>query len=187
MKKLSSRAGLVVATGGGTIESFHNRKRMESSGSLVHLDADLSTCKERLDGQGRASRPLWKDEASLRSLFERRRPLYESSGARVSSNGKSPDWIAGSILRALFEEHRFSVHLGTVDCPVTGTWQGPQSLAACTRDRRVALITDGTVARLHLERYTDVLKDPRVITLRPGERTKTLNGARAWRGCARAA
>jgi shikimate kinase/3-dehydroquinate synthase len=178
LKKLSGRAMLVVATGGGAIERRLNRERMESSGSLVHLDADLPICKERLNDQERASRPLWKDEESLRSLFERRRNLYGKSGLRVSTDGKTPEQIAGSIMTALFDEHRFSVHLGNADCPVIGTWQGPESLPQSIHDRRVAVITDRTVARLHLDRYRDVLKNPHVITLRPGERTKTLKSAR---------
>jgi 3-dehydroquinate synthetase len=52
---------------------------------------------------------------------------------------------------------------------VLGDWAG---------GRRAVLLCDRNLARLHLERYQEVLNDPLVIVLPPGEGSKTLNGAR---------
>lgn len=63
----------VIATGGGAYILEENRDRMEAAGLTVWLDAPLATVLSRTQASGR---PLWGDEAQVRALAEKRRPLY---------------------------------------------------------------------------------------------------------------
>lgn len=178
LRKLARRKKIVVATGGGVPEKSENRELMKRSGKIVHLAAELESCAARLGATARASRPLWQDEKALRELFARRKKLYAENDLTQRVDGATPDAIAEAIVAGLLGEQRFTARLGEVDCPIAATWQSPRVLGEFARGRRVAVLSDRTVARKHLDRFTGTLGNPHVILLPPGERTKTLNSAR---------
>jgi 3-dehydroquinate synthetase/shikimate kinase len=69
----------VIAVGGGAVET---RRLLESVDALVvHLDVDVDTAWERVQG---SRRPLAQDEAAFRRRFDLRAPRYaEVAGARA--------------------------------------------------------------------------------------------------------
>ena len=72
---------LVIATGGGIVESSENRQRLAIEARTIWLDVRFDTVCRRLsaDGSGRP-RPLLQQLGweGLRVLHRRRRPLYAS-------------------------------------------------------------------------------------------------------------
>jgi 3-dehydroquinate synthase/shikimate kinase/3-dehydroquinate synthase len=78
--QLDSRAPIVLALGGGAVETPEIRERL-SDAFTVLLDVDVDTAWERMSG---SDRPLAQDEAEFRARFERRVPLYaEVADARA--------------------------------------------------------------------------------------------------------
>jgi shikimate kinase / 3-dehydroquinate synthase len=179
LKRIAEKEGKIVATGGGIVVRKDNRDLMRESGRLVYLETTLDACRERLGDNEINARPNWRDLESVRTLFERRLPLYEEAEYPVSVDGLSPEKIAEAIATRLFPDERFTVHLGEAECPVLCTWDTPKALAALARGRKSALITDRNVDRLHGERYRRALTPDLALVLRPGEGSKTLTGAKS--------
>src|SRR5689334_222594 len=61
----------VIAVGGGAVET--RRLLEERDVFTVHLDVDVDTAWERVQG---SRRPLARDESEFRTRYERRAPLY---------------------------------------------------------------------------------------------------------------
>jgi 3-dehydroquinate synthetase/shikimate kinase len=64
----------VIALGGGAVETSSIRNELRGRAFTVLLEVDATTAWERSGGSGR---PLARDEDEFRSLFERRRDLYD--------------------------------------------------------------------------------------------------------------
>ncbi len=164
----------VVATGGGLPVDPANRQLMRDTGRILCLDSSLEGCRQRLGQEGTAGRPLWRDAAALERLFDSRRQAYADRDAAVAVDGLSQRQVLEALAAAVLGGETFSVSLGGLVCPVEATTQGPQALAPLLKGRRVALITDRNLARLHLPRYLPSLADALVLTLAPGEGSKSL-------------
>ncbi len=177
LKRLLRRRRLVVATGGGLPQRARNRRLMEQSGRVVYLETGLDECARRLAAAGQEQRPLWQDRARLQELFEKRRAAYDQCHLRVSTTGRGAKQVALAIARRLLGQESFTLELEGVPCPIISTFQAPPVLAQLVGRRRPALLLDHNLARLHLSRYRELLADPLVITLPPGERTKSLRRA----------
>lgn len=97
---LESGAG-VIAPGGGAITRAENRRVMATRGVMVWLDAPFELCWERIK-QDPVVRPLASDEASARTRYEQRRPLYEESAVHLPVTAEmAPEEIAARIITAL--------------------------------------------------------------------------------------
>ncbi len=77
---------MVVALGGGTIVQPQNLAMLRQSGGIIiwldcPLEELLSRCARMTD------RPLFRDEASFRQLFEQRLPFYRLAHCRVDGSG----------------------------------------------------------------------------------------------------
>lgn len=75
----------IVSLGGGTGAQPHNLALLRESGAaLIWLDCPIEEllirCAQITD------RPLFRDEASFRRLYQERLPYYETSDYRVDSN-----------------------------------------------------------------------------------------------------
>ena len=81
----------VLALGGGAVESPGIRKALRENALTVVVEVDVGTAWTRAGGRGR---PLARDEASFRALFERREPVYEEVGDAVASD------VEGIVLAA---------------------------------------------------------------------------------------
>ncbi len=177
LKTLSGRNRLVVAAGGGAADREQNRAFMSDSGKIVHLETDLVSCKQRLNDRDRGLRPMWRDPQFVERLFDSRKAVYCQADISVSIDGKTPVDATRAIVARLFPDRKISAFLGDTSCPVICTWRAPDSLVEPTHDRRVALLTDKNVGRLHLDRFREKLADPLVYTIQPGDRSKTLQTA----------
>ena len=177
LKRLAKRRGMVAATGGGAPMSEVNRALMRGRGKIIFLAAGLDDCRRRVGAAGQDARPKWRDEEAVAGLYAQRQPIYADCDIRVDTGGLDPRQVAAAVMRALIPDQVFDAGLDDKHCPVTATFQAPEKLAELAQGRRVALLSDANVAKLHLDRYRQVLQPETEIILRPGEHTKTLAGA----------
>ncbi|MEM1206141.1 MAG: shikimate kinase [Acidobacteriota bacterium] len=94
-----AEGGAVIATGGGTMTFERNLRLLSRLGTTLWLDVDFEDLLDRLDGAGRARRPLFRDEAKARRLFRSRLPAYARADLRirVGRDATSRD-VAANIL-----------------------------------------------------------------------------------------
>lgn len=100
--ELALQKGLVISTGGGAIIDADNVERLQESGFVVWLDADVETLASRL--QNDTTRPLLQ-EHDMVSLYHKREALYANSAhVRVDTAGKTPLTVASEIVALLQRE-----------------------------------------------------------------------------------
>lgn len=92
----------VLATGGGAFTFERNRALVNAHRCLtVWLDAPFELCWERIQA-GDNSRPLARDEAKARELYERRRAAYALAELRLRVRADAtPEQLAHEIANAL--------------------------------------------------------------------------------------
>lgn len=169
---------LVISTGGGVVEREGNRKLMKRSGRRVFLKATLEECASRLAGKDRQKRPMWSgDRGRVEALFFRRLPLYTEAELTQNTDGKSPEALVASLRRSLFPDDNFSVRMEGVECPVACSFDALDLVCSGLQGRKLAILTDRRVAKMHLPRYLKTLPDALVIELPGGEGIKTLRTA----------
>jgi len=99
--------GQVVGTGGGVILNPENIVAMNRSGTVVWLKAKPETTVRRMkiDDDSRGVRPsLTGKPASVEvgEVLSQRTPLYrQASDIEVMTDNRSPEIVAGEIIRAL--------------------------------------------------------------------------------------
>jgi shikimate kinase len=108
---LTHHAARVVALGGGAWTIKANRELVARHGCLsVWLDAPFELCWQRITEAPDEARPLARDPARARSLYDARRSLYALADRRVRIvAGKSVAAVAAEIeilLRPLQDERR---------------------------------------------------------------------------------
>lgn len=100
---LTSRRGLVLATGGGAVKRPENRQCLRNRGRSFYLLATPEAQFARTRGD--SQRPLLRNDdplGTLRRLFAERDPLYrEAAGDVVDTSGLSPRQVAESIVGLL--------------------------------------------------------------------------------------
>ena len=177
LERVAALPGLVVATGGGLPGFKANRELMRSSGRIVHLHASLEECRRRLGDRAREDRPLWRDPSAVSLLYQKRRRAYGDCDRRVAVDGRENSEIVEEIGGWLLPDDSFPASLEGVSTPVTASFDAPRVLAGLLKGKRAAILCDRHLAELHLPRFQAALGDPLVITLTPGEGSKTLRGA----------
>lgn len=194
VRDVATRAGAVIAVGGGAVVDPVNARALRGTGSLVvHLTADLETTLSRIGDA--ADRPLLTDDprAAIARLQAERRPFYEAAAdVTVDTSSRSADDIVDEI-RVLAERHGtpppadvtvdvVEVDLGERAYPI---YVGAACLAqlgarvvATGCGARVAVVTTETVAGLYLESALASLRaaglDPAVIRIPDGEEQKNI-------------
>jgi shikimate kinase len=96
---LSGDEPVVVSAAGGVVLSAANRALLTAAGTVVWLRADPGVLARRV-GDG-AGRPLLDDDpaAALMTLYEVRRPLYESvASLAVDVDALTPEEVVERIL-----------------------------------------------------------------------------------------
>jgi shikimate kinase/3-dehydroquinate synthase len=161
LRAIAASEPAVIALGGGAVTTEAVRELLRRYAATVHLDVDVDTAWSRVAG---SDRPLAQDEASFRSLYARRAPLYAEAADAVARD-------ADGVVLAAAAVHVETGALERLGSLVPGG--GP-----------VALVTDATVAGIHGataqlalgERLAGVHEVP------AGEEAKTLGVAeRLWR------
>ncbi|MGE0133211.1 MAG: shikimate kinase [Blastocatellales bacterium] len=107
LREVASGAAAVIAPGGGAITREENRQLMSRLGVAVWLDAPFDLCWRRIQQDG-ATRPLAPNEASARTRYEQRLPLYRQASIHIPIiESQPPDNISETIivrLRKVAEE-----------------------------------------------------------------------------------
>jgi len=143
----------VFALGGGAVTTAEIREELTRSAFTLLLDVDVETAWQRCAG---GDRPLARDEAEFRRLYDERRPLYREVADATTAD------VDGAVLAAAGVYHEAGAldRLGEL---VPGAGQ-------------VALVADATVLGLYGERARAALGDRCVATheLPSGEQAKQL-------------
>jgi shikimate kinase/3-dehydroquinate synthase len=124
---LASSTPAVIALGGGAVLSKRTRELLRTDAFTLWVDVDVGDAWERVRDSGR---PLARDEAQFRRLFDERQPLYEEASAGLVDSAED----------VLLEALQIDVELGLL--AELGNRLG-ESLEA------VAVIGDEHVLELH--------------------------------------
>lgn len=95
LDELTTKKGIVLATGGGAILKAENRQFLMSRGTIIYLYANIETLLERTSKD--RNRPLLQTEnpqAVLKELFEIRDPLYRETADIIIDTGKDSARLA---------------------------------------------------------------------------------------------
>ena len=107
LKTISTRGGLVVATGGGVILAPENRRLLKDSFFSVWLKANTETIHSRIisDPRSCSTRPPLSElplEDEIRKLLTEREPFYsDTADVEIVTQGKSLPEVASEIIACL--------------------------------------------------------------------------------------
>lgn len=101
ISRLADDDGLVLALGGGAVETEATRALLTSAEGtlLVHLEVQLATTLARCGGT-EGTRPVLADQANLAKRYERRLPLYRTAHISIAVDKLTPAQVAAEIVRA---------------------------------------------------------------------------------------
>ena len=96
--RLAARDALVLALGGGAIETAAIRELLlNSPGTLmIHLDVQLETTLARCGGT-ETTRPVLADRANLAARYEKRLPLYRAAHLSIAVDSLTPEQVAEAV------------------------------------------------------------------------------------------
>lgn len=180
--------GVVLALGGGTLETPEAAALLRDRGGVVYLDVDEHTAWDRARGEGR---PLAQDRGEFARLFASRRPIYERAAdwtlpvddldpARLARQVATAVGMAGACWQnswglRLAGTERPSTILGGRGCL---TALQVKSAEVSERGARVYTITDENVGRAWGGRVLELLgpaAGAEPLVLPAGERSKTVD------------
>lgn len=105
LAKTLQREGIVLALGGGAIETEANRQLLQQDREtlLVYLEAPLDVLIARCERQQletkTARRPVLEKRAELAARFLSRMPLYEEAHWTLHTTGHDPEEITAAVLQ----------------------------------------------------------------------------------------
>ncbi len=188
---------IVLATGGGAVMDPENRQVMRRNGTVVYLKSNIHDLWQRTRHD--KSRPLLQTEdprAKLQDLFNKRNPMYTETADLIIHTGKqSVQVLLSSLIRKLGESeispHQLNdmqtLNVGLADrsYPIqigNGLIDRSELILPFLKQKRVAIITNTTIAPLYLARLQSALENAMVkvitVILPDGEKYKnseTLN------------
>ncbi len=186
IRRLLSGDPLVLAFGGGAYVDPETRAIAREEAVSVWLRCPLATLLRRV--AARDNRPLLADgnpQEILQRLIDVRYPIYAEADVIVDCVDESPDATTGRVLNALLgwrAPRRLSVVLSSTSYDlVIGDdllARAGALLAPRMEQKRAVVVTDETVARLHLPALMRGLEATAVtasqIVVPPGEASKSL-------------
>jgi len=102
--RLTRRANIVLATGGGAVLRADNRKALRERGTVVYLRASADDLAHRLRND--RSRPLLQQgdaRAKLHELFRVRDPLYRETAHFVLDTGRPSATLLANMVQMQLE------------------------------------------------------------------------------------
>ena len=106
---ITQKKNIVLATGGGAIESENNRRCLANNGFVIYLETSLED--QVLRAKPSRQRPLLQDvepKKKLQELMQKRKSLYESiADTIVKTEGHKPHSLAKEVIEN-FDAHRNS-------------------------------------------------------------------------------
>jgi shikimate kinase/3-dehydroquinate synthase len=187
IRRLLAGDQIVLASGGGAFMDPDTRATIRREAVSIWLRCRLPTLLRRV--VGRTTRPLLNGqdpEDVLGRLMAVRHPLYAESDIAVDCTDDSPDQTTAKVLEALLDHRpprRLSLTLSTTAYDVVVGQdllaRAGALLAPVLPQRRAVIVTDETVAPLHLPALLRGLEatavETRVLTVAPGETSKNLH------------
>ena len=187
IRRLLSGDPLVLAFGGGAFMDPETRAAARADAVTVWLRCPLPTLVRRV--AGRDNRPLLADGDRgeiLQGLIDQRYPVYAEADIIVDCGDESPDHTTGQVLNALLAwkpPRRLSVALpSTTYDVVIGEHllrRAGALLAPRLPQKRAVVVTDATVAALHLPALLAGLGETGIaasqIVVPAGEASKNLD------------
>lgn len=191
IQELLQRNDIVLATGGGAVLDANSRKIMRENGTVVYLKSGVHDLWQRTRHD--RNRPLLQTadpRAKLQELFEQRNPLYTETADIVMHTGKqSVHVLLASLQRKLnssrnthhalntmqtltvgLAERSYPIHIGS------GLLSKLELILPLLPHKRVAIVSNTTVAPLYLTKLTSLLETGGVsvvqIILPDGEQYK---------------
>jgi shikimate kinase len=103
VKGLSGKDHAVIACGGGVVLNPENLILLSKKGTLIRLEANITTLLERLEPM--KDRPLLSEAGDLKtqieSLLEERRPYYDEIDLSLNTSGRSVDEAVEKIVNMI--------------------------------------------------------------------------------------
>ncbi len=188
IRRLLAGDPLVLATGGGAYMDAETRATIRSDAVSVWLRVRLPTLVRRV--ASRSNRPLLEGgdpTEILGALMEKRHPVYAEADVVVDCGDEHPDTTTTRVLHALAAYRRprrlaVSLQSAAYDVVVGEGLLGRAGalLAAVLPQKRCVVVTDETVAALHLPALLEGLAATGVrtdsIVIPAGEASKSLAG-----------
>jgi len=184
IQRLLANGPIVLAPGGGAFVDPETRNLIKSCAISVWLRCPLPILLKRV--QGRTHRPLLNagDPAEiLQRLSIERNPVYAQADIIVDGSEDPPHVTTQNVISAVLAHtalrlvpisltrHSYHVAIGEGLLAQAGTLMAP-----VLRQKRCVIITDETVAKLHLATLQTSLFDAGIksttITIAPGEASK---------------
>jgi shikimate kinase/3-dehydroquinate synthase len=186
IRRLLEGPPLVIATGGGAFMDAETRAMVRTQATSIWLRCPLATLLRRTST--RTHRPLLQvgDPARvLASLMEQRHPIYAEADIVVDCGDDSPEATTSRVLEALHgwtPPRRRQVALGAASYPIVigdGLLaRAGALLAPVVPQKRAVVVTDETVAALHLPALLAGLAEAgfeaRTVAVPPGEASKSI-------------
>ena len=186
IRRLLAGDPLVLATGGGAFMDPDTRATIRREGVSVWLRCRLPTLVRRV--AGRSHRPLLaggNPEDTLARLMELRHPTYAESDIVVDCGDEPPDHTTAKVLQALrgwAPARRLHVALSSAAYDVVVgdglLARAGALLAPVLPQKRAVVVTDETVAALHLPALLDGLAQTGIaastVVVPPGEASKSM-------------
>jgi shikimate kinase len=97
---LQAREDVVISTGGGVVTNQQTMQYLAQQGLVVELSGSFETILKRIDPA--MPRPLFKDTAEAKALYEQRRPLYSKYATiRVATDNQSVEAVVEAVAHEL--------------------------------------------------------------------------------------
>jgi shikimate kinase/3-dehydroquinate synthase len=187
IRRLLAGDPLVLAFGGGAFMDAETRATARDEAVSVWLRCPLGTLLRRV--ASRDNRPLLADGDPgeiLQRLMDARYPVYAEADIVVDCGDETPDHTTSQVLQTLLEwraPRRLSVALPstTYDVVIGENLlsRAGALLAPRLPQKRAVVVTDDTVARLHLETLLNGLKQTAIsashIVVPAGEGSKNVD------------
>lgn len=185
-QELSTREGMVIATGGGALIDPANRARMMREGTVVCLTCDVDHILRRVARDGHPDRPLLNvadPRAEVERLLEARRQAYAAIPWQIDTTALSVDEIAARVIAVAdvitlpvrYPDGQYDIHIGDGLLEHVG---GLLRSAGGPDGGHVAVVSNPVVAPLYGARIADALRmaglQPLACTIPDGEAHKRL-------------
>ncbi len=188
IRRLLSGQPIVLATGGGAFMDEATRATIRRQAVSLWLRCPLDVLERRVGG--RQHRPLLRDGRPrdvLSALMARRHPIYAEADLVVDCSENSVDQTTEEALDALLRHvppRRLAVSLShdayevVIGSGLVG--RAGALLAPVLPQKRAVVVTDETVAALHLPLLLSALAETGIeaspVVVPPGESSKSLAG-----------
>ena len=100
--ELSTKNGLIIATGGGTLTFQENVDVFKQGGKIILLDVPVEIVSKRLEND--TTRPLLNrpdKEQAMRELYQKRLPLYKNAADIIVDASNSPLQVCMEIMSVI--------------------------------------------------------------------------------------